>query len=361
MPALERLHHEGYPILAVVSQPPKPAGRGMRVHKTPVHERAETLNLPVLTPQRARDPEFIEQVRSLAPDLIVLASYGKILPQSLLEIASLGNWNLHASLLPKYRGASPIQYAILNGETETGVTLMEMVREMDAGDIYLQVVEPILPDDDYGTLEARLAQRAAELLIEGLQRLQAGTLTRTPQNHAAATYAPLITKEDCHIRWDEPAVRCRNRIRAFSPKPGAYAFWRGKMLKIWRAEVALTPVPSPTAWERGVASPRAHAVGEVSEGTPPLAHAVGEVSEGTPPRAHAVGEVSEGTPPRAHAVGEGGRGGEGTILSADPHNFLVACGEGALRLLEVQPESRPRMEVRAFVNGYRPQVGERLE
>jgi methionyl-tRNA formyltransferase len=339
----------------------------MRVHKTPVHERAETLNLPVLTPQRARDPEFIEQVRSLAPDLIVLASYGKILPQSLLEIAPLGNWNLHASLLPKYRGASPIQYAILNGETETGVTLMEMVREMDAGDIYLQAVEPILPDDDYGGLEARLAQRAAELLIEGLQRLHAGTLTRTPQNHAAATYAPLITKEDCHIRWDEPAVRCRNRIRAFSPKPGAYTFWRGKMLKIWRAEVALTPVPSPTAWERGVASPLADAVGAGSAGTiPPIAHAVGEGGKGgegtIPPLADAVGAGSAGTiPPLAHAVGEGGKGGEGTIFSADPNNFLIACGEGVLRLLEVQPESRPRMDIRAFVNGYRPQVGERLE
>jgi methionyl-tRNA formyltransferase len=270
----------------------------MRVHKTPVHELAERLQLPVLTPQRARDPEFIEQIRALAPDLIVLASYGKILPQSLLEIAPLGNWNLHASLLPKYRGASPIQYAILNGETETGVTLMEMVAEMDAGDIYLQTVEPILPDDDYGCLEARLAQRAAELLIEGLRRLQTGTLTRTPQNHAEATYAPLITKEDCRIRWDEPAERCRNRIRAFSPKPGAYAHWRGRMLKIWRAEV-----------------------------------------------------VSSFTESRQ--VGE--------VISITPDNFLVACGAGALRLLEVQPESRPRMDIRAFVNGYRPQVGERLE
>ncbi len=295
----------------------------MRLQKTPVHELAESLGLTVLTPQRARDPEFIEQIRVLAPDLIVLASYGKILPQSLLEIAPLGNWNLHASLLPKYRGASPIQYAILNGETETGVTLMEMVREMDAGDVYLQVREPILPDDDYGSLEARLAQRAADLLMEGLERLQSGTLTRTPQNHAEATYAPLITKEDCRIRWEEPAERCRNRIRAFSPKPGAYTFWRGKLLKIWKAEVvddsALTPNPSPTAWERGVNSPL------------------------------------------AHAVGEGGRGGEGEILSTDPDHFLVACGVGALRLLEVQPESRPRMDIRAFVNGYRPQVGERLE
>lgn len=295
----------------------------MRLQKTPVHELAETLGLTVLTPQRARDPEFIEQIRALAPDLLVLASYGKILPQSLLEIAPLGNWNLHASLLPKYRSASPIQYAILNGESETGVSLMEMVREMDAGDVYLQVREPILPDDDYGSLETRLAQRAADLLMEGLERLQSGTLTRTPQNHAEATYAPLITKEDCHIRWNEPAKRCRNRIRAFSPKPGAYAYWRGKMLKIWKAEevddYALTPSSSPTPWERGSDSPL------------------------------------------AHGVGEGGVGGEGAILSTAPDHFLVACGEGALRLLEVQPESRPRMDIRAFVNGYRPQVGERLE
>lgn len=288
----------------------------MRVQKTPVHALAEQLQLPVLTPARVRDPEFLEQIRALAPDLIILASYGKILPPSLLTIAPFGNWNLHASLLPKYRGASPIQYALLNGETETGVTLMEMVAEMDAGDIYLQVAEPIRPDDDYGSLEARLAHRAAELVLEGLQRLQAGTLTRTPQNHAEATYAPLITKEDARLRWDEPAERCWNRIRAFSPKPGAYTVWRGKMLKIWKAEVASTP---PATLFRSAGA---------GEDVPlPLR----------------------------------GRGGEGIILSVVPDNFLVACGRGALRLLEVQPESRPRMDIRAFINGYRPQVGECME
>jgi methionyl-tRNA formyltransferase len=296
MPPLERLHAAGYPILAVVSQPPKPAGRGMCLQPTPVHRLAESQGLPVLTPTRARDPEFLAQLRALAPDLIVLASYGKILPQAALEIAPLGNWNLHGSLLPKYRGASPIQYALLNGERETGVTLMEMVAEMDAGDIYLQAVEPIHPDDDYGTLEARLAQRAASLLLEGLERLQAGTLTRTPQDHAAATYAPMITKDDTRIRWEEPAEQCRNRIRAFSPKPGAFTHWRGKTLKLWRAEVA--------------------------------------------PR------TEDAVP--------------GTIIACAPDDFRVACGEGALRLLEVQPESRPRMEIRAFLNGYRPQVEERL-
>jgi methionyl-tRNA formyltransferase len=296
VPPLERLHAAGYSILAVVSQPPKPAGRGMRLQKTPMHRLAESLGLPVLTPARARDPEFIEQLRTLAPDLIVLASYGKILPQAVLEIAPLGNWNLHASLLPKYRGASPIQYALLNGERETGVTLMEMVAEMDAGDIYLQVTEPIHHDDDYGALEARLAQRAANLLLEGLHRLQAGTLTRTPQDHTAATYAPLISKDDARLRWEEPAERCRNRIRAFSPKPGAFTHWRGKTLKLWKAEVTLC--------------------------------------------------ASDAAP--------------GEIIACAPDDLRVACGEGALRLLEVQPESRPRMDSRAFINGYRPQVGERM-
>jgi methionyl-tRNA formyltransferase len=296
VPPLERLHAAGYPILAVVSQPPKPAGRGMRLQPTPVHRLAESLGLPVLTPARARDPEFLAQLRALAPDLIVLASYGKILPQAALEIAPLGNWNLHGSLLPKYRGASPIQYALLNGERETGVTLMEMVAEMDAGDIYLQATEPIHPDDDYGTLEARLAQRAASLLLEGLERLQAGTLTRTPQDHAAATYAPRITKDDTRIRWEEPAEQCRNRIRAFSPKPGAFTVWRGKTLKLWRAQVA---------------------------------------------------------PCTEDAV-------PGTIIACAPDDCRVACGEGALRLQEVQPENRPRMEIRAFLNGYCPQVGEQL-
>ena len=296
VPPLERLHKAGYPILAVVSQPPKPAGRGMRLQPTPVHSLAESLGLPVLTPQRARAPEFLAHLRALAPDLIVLASYGKILPQAVLEIALLGNWNLHGSLLPKYRGASPIQYALLNGERETGVTLMEMVAEMDAGDIYLQATEPIHPDDDYGALEARLAARAASLLLDGLERLQAGTLTRTPQDHAAATYAPLITKDDTRIRWEEPPERCRNRIRAFSPKPGAFTVWRGKTLKLWRAEVA----------------------------------------------------------PRT------GGAAPGAIIACAPDDLRVACGEGALRLLEVQPESRPRMDSRAFINGYRPQVGERL-
>ncbi len=304
LPALERLHEAGYPILAVVTQPPKPAGRGMQVSKTPVHTRAESLNLPVWTPERCRNPEFIEQVRTLGPDLIVLAAYGQILPAALLQIAPLGNWNLHPSLLPKYRGAAPIQHALLNGEVETGVTLMEMTPEMDAGDIYLQVSEPIHPHDDAGSLEARLATRAGELLLEGLQRLRTGTLTRTPQDPSQATYAPLIRKEDTFIRWAEPAERCHNRVRAFSPKPGALTRWRGKLLKLWRTQ----PLP---ALERG---------------NPALHNAA-----------------------------------PGTLLAVEPDALVVACGTGALRILELQPENRARMSARAFINGYRPQVGDTLE
>jgi methionyl-tRNA formyltransferase len=298
VPALKRLHAADYPLLGVVSQPPKPAGRGMHLTKTPVHQVAESLGLPVWTPERCRNPAFIEQVRTLAPDLIVLAAYGKILPAELLQIAPLGNWNLHPSLLPKYRGAAPIQHAILNGETETGVTLMEMTPEMDAGDIYLQVVEPIDPAEDAGMVEQRLAERAASLLLEGLERLRQGTLTRTPQDHSQATYAPLIRKEDTFIRWEEPAEQCHNRVRAFSPKPGACTYWRGKLLKIWRTE----PIPSP--------------------------------------------EVP---------------GEPGVLLQVHADGLVVACGRGALRILELQPENRARMSAKAFINGYRPQPGERLQ
>jgi methionyl-tRNA formyltransferase len=298
VPALKRLHAADYPLLGVVSQPPKPAGRGMHLTKTPVHQVAESLGLPVWTPERCRNPAFIEQVRTLAPDLIVLAAYGKILPAELLQIAPLGNWNLHPSLLPKYRGAAPIQHAILNGETETGVTLMEMTPEMDAGDIYLQVVEPIDPAEDAGMVEQRLAERAASLLLEGLERLRQGTLTRTPQDHSQATYAPLIRKEDTFIRWEEPAERCHNRVRAFSPKPGACTYWRGKLLKIWRTE----PIPSP--------------------------------------------EVP---------------GEPGVLLQVHADGLVVACGRDALRILELQPENRARMSAKAFINGYRPQPGERLQ
>ncbi|MFQ3611937.1 MAG: methionyl-tRNA formyltransferase [Fimbriimonadales bacterium] len=296
VPALERLCSEGYPILAVVTQPPKPAGRGWRTIKTPVHESAERTGLPILTPQRARDTEFLEQVRKLSPDLIVLASYGKILPQALLNIAPIGNWNLHGSLLPKYRGASPIQSAILEGEHETGVTLMEMVAEMDAGDIYLQRTIPIEPEDDAGSLEDKLAHLGADLLVEGLQRLQEGTLQRTPQNHAEATYTKLLTKEDMRLRWDESAHRCHNRVRAFLPKYGGWTTWRGKLLKIWRT----LPIDASHTAEPG------------------------------------------------------------TIVACSKEGVDVACGEGALRLLEVQPESRAKMTIPAFLNGYHPQVGERL-
>ncbi len=305
VPALKRLHSAGYPLLGVVSQPPRPAGRGMQLKKTPVHETAESLGLPIWTPERPRQPEFIEQVRTLAPDLIVLSAYGRILPAELLQIARWGNWNLHASLLPKYRGAAPIQYALLNGETETGVTLMEMVAEMDAGDIYLQVVEPIYPEDDAGTLEKRLAERAGELLMEGLRRLTAGMLTRTPQDHTQATYAPLIRKEDTFLRWEEPALRCHNRVRAFSPKPGALTRWRGKLLKVWRTQPLET--------------------------VPPVRGA----------------NPSEVRP--------------GTLLDVSSEGLIVACGVGALRILELQPENRARLSARDFINGYRPQPGERME
>lgn len=299
VPALNVLHANDYPLLGVVSQPPKPAGRGMKLLSTPVHLAAEERSLPVWTPVKCRAPEFVEQVQALKPDLLVLAAYGQILPPSLLAIPLMGNWNIHASLLPAYRGAAPIQYALLNGERVTGVTIMEMVRELDAGDIYLQEAEPILPADDYGTLEAKLAALGAQLLLKALDMYRTGTLTRTPQNDSDATFAPLIRKEDLRLNWSESAERCHNRVRAFSPKPGAVTVWNGRRLKVWRTELA-DDVP------------------------------------------HDASKLP------------------GDVVSADAHGMAVQCASGVLRLLEVQPEGKARMDALAFLNGYRVKVGDRF-
>jgi len=300
VPALNALHTHAYPLIGVVSQPPKPAGRKMRLLPTPVQTAAEMRSLPVWTPIKCRAPEFVEQVRDWQPDLLVLAAYGQILPPALLSIPPIGNWNIHASLLPAYRGAAPIQYALLNGETVTGVTLMEMVRELDAGDIYLQAEEPILPSDDYGSLEAKLATLGAQLLLQSLEMHRAGTLTRTPQSHDQATFAPMIRKEDLMLNWAESAQRCHNRVRAFSPKPGAVASWNGRRLKIWRTELA-DDVPHDPSKQPG------------------------------------------------------------EVLQANAHGIIAACAEGALRLLELQPEGKARMDARAFLNGYRIKPGDRFE
>ena len=286
-------------VLAVVTQPDRPRGRGRQVAPPPVAAVARALGLRVLQPTRLNDPAVLDTLRTLRPDIIMTVAYGKIIPPAILTLPPLGCINVHPSLLPKYRGASPIQSAIADGQRETGVTIMYQSEALDAGDIILQRRVPIEPYDTAQTLEARLADEGARALVEALRLIAGSTAPRIPQDASAATYVKKLTKENGRLDWTRPARALANVIRAMDPWPSAYTTHRGRLLKIWKG----------TAIENG----------------PP-----------GPARPGAVVEV---------------RRGEG---------FVVATGEGALLVTEVQPEGRRRMTADDYVRGARLEVGERL-
>ncbi len=236
--SMEALCESGEEVLAVVTQPDRPQGRGQVCEPCAVKEGAACRELMVLQPEKARDPAFLEELRKLAPDLIVVHAFGQILPQTLLEMPRLGAINVHASLLPKYRGAAPVQWAILNGETETGVTIMQMDEKMDTGAILLQQAVPIEDADTTGTLLEKLSQLGAELLLRALEGIKAGTLEPVKQDDRQAILAPPIRKEQGKIDWNEPAVLIERKARAFNPWPGAFVGEGNQLIKIWRAEPA---------------------------------------------------------------------------------------------------------------------------
>ena len=288
-----------FQIAAVVTQPDKPKGREMRLQFSPVKILAEKLKLPVLQPVKARDEKFISELRELKPDLIVVVAYGQILPQTILDLPKFGCVNVHTSLLPKYRGASPIQSAILNGDAETGVTIMKMDAGLDTGKIISQARTPILPEDNSQTLHDRLAQLGAELLVETIPNYVAGKIPPKPQPAESASYAAKIKKEDGKIDWNEPAEKILNRLRAFTPWPGAFTFLRteekSQLLKIWKAEIS------------------------------------------------------------------GDNGHAGMVLSADKNGIVVACGKNALRILELQREGGRRLSAQEFLAGHPLKLGEKFD
>ena len=298
VPSLIALREAGHEILTVVTQPDKPTGRGMQVAASPIKKTAERMGLTVLQPRRVRSEKFLATMRELAPDVLALAAFGQIVPQALLDLPPLGPINVHGSLLPKYRGAAPIQRAIMAGETDAGVTTMWMDATLDTGDMLLAGAIPIAPDDTSGTLIPKLADLGARLLIETLEGLANGSLPRRPQNHAEATLAPALTPEDGMIRWREAAHTTQCRIRGVNPKPGAFAQIKGKRVKIWAA--------SESEALNGSAAP-------------------------------------------------------GTLLalSKSPIGVVVACGNGtALRLEEVQPDSGKRMSALDWARGQRLAPGD---
>jgi methionyl-tRNA formyltransferase len=305
VPALIALLEAGHEVLAVVTQPDKPQGRGQLLTASPVKKVAEQAGLTVWQPRRVRSDAFIQKARALAPDVLTLAAFGQIIPQALLDLPPLGPINVHGSLLPKYRGAAPIQRALMAGETVTGVTTMWMDATLDTGDMLLAKAEPIRPEDTYGTLAPRLAVLGAQLLLETLDGLASGTLARRPQDHAQATLAPAITPDDTWIRWSEPAQATVNRIRGLCPRPGAFTQFREKRLKVWQAE-ALSASDFPGSDRRQAVLP-------------------------------------------------------GTVLDVNRRypGVTVLAGEGtALALRRVQPESRGQMPAQAWANGLRIVPGE---
>ena len=239
VPSLKALKEAGYEIPLVITQPDKPAGRGRRLKPPPVKVEAERLGLKVYQPERIKENEELKKIlEEISPDLIVVAAYGKILPDWLLNLPKYGVINVHASLLPKYRGASPIQAALLNGERRTGITIMKVIPELDAGDILSQREVEIREEDDAQTLHDRLARVGAELLTETIPKLIKGEIEPKPQNHDEATYCPKITKKMGRINWERSSEEIFNMVRAFTPWPGAFTYYSGRMMKLTKVRPA---------------------------------------------------------------------------------------------------------------------------
>lgn len=287
--SLQALCESGkHEIVGVVTQPDRPKGRGNKMLMTPVKEYALEQGLTVYQPQKVKTPEFVQTLRELQPELIVVAAFGQFLSREILELPPHGCINVHASLLPKYRGAAPIQYAIIKGEKESGVTIMQMDIGMDTGAMLEKVVVPIAENTTMGELHDALREQGAALLLKVIDDIAAGTAVAEPQNDAEATYATLLDRSMEHIDWSKSAQEVHNLIRGFNPAPSTFTkLPNGKSLKIWGSR--LTDKKSEAA--------------------------------------------------------------AGTVVEAGKHSFFVACGGGVLEITEVQPESKKRMAAQVFLNG----------
>jgi methionyl-tRNA formyltransferase len=237
LPSLEAVLTSGEDVAAVVTQPDRPRGRGQVVTPSPVKELALAWNLPVLQPQRLKDPELQQRLAAYAPDLMIVVAYGRILPREILALPAVGCLNVHASLLPRYRGAAPINWALINGDQETGVTIQWLQYEVDSGPIFIQERLPINEEDNAGTLYPKLAERGAAVLVQALESLRRGEEIRQPQPEAGITYAPPITPEMRRLNWQDSAREVSGWIRGLDPRPGAYALWQGRRVQLFGARI----------------------------------------------------------------------------------------------------------------------------
>ena len=316
LPSLRKLIAQpDFQIAGVVTQPDRPRGRGKEVSSSPVKEAAAAAGITVYQPQKIRAEESVEYFRAAAPDVVVIIAYGQIIPARLIEIPRLGWINLHGSLLPKYRGAAPIHWAIASGETHTGLTTMRIDSGLDTGPMLLKYETEIAPDETAPELYARLAEAGAPLIVETLRGLASGAITPTPQDNSQATLAPPLKKEDGRINWSLPAQKIYNRIRGFQLWPGAFTTFRGKQCAIWGK-----PAPDQSVLTQAT---------------------VGAGLSAAPTTASQAGQQIVGT------------------ISVNGAEVDVACGEHtALRLESVQLEGRNKISAREFANGARLASGE---
>lgn len=293
---LEALVEAGHEVMLAVTQPDKPKGRGKEMQFTPVKECAIRHNIPVYQPRKVREPECIEELRKYHADIMVVVAFGQILPKEILEMTPYGCVNVHASLLPKYRGAAPIQWSIIDGEAVTGVTTMQMDEGLDTGDMLLKTEVVITEKETGGSLHDKLSEAGARLCVETLKGLEAHTITPVPQGETTTSYAKMLTKELGNIDWTQSAEAIERLIRGLTPWPSAYSNWNGKVMKIWDAKVS--------------------------------------------------NEESNKEP--------------GTIIKVEKDAFLVQTGKGALQISELQIPGKKRMDAGAFLRGYQVEVGDVL-
>lgn len=288
VPALKALAEQGHQVIAVVTQPDKPKGRGKAVQMTPVKEAALELNIPVYQPVKVREEGFLQQLEAMEPEVIVVAAFGQILPQRLLDIPKYGCINIHASLLPKYRGAAPIQWVIIDGEKETGITTMQMNAGLDTGDMLEKAVVPIDPEETGGSLHDKLSAAGGKLILSTLDKLEKGQLVPVPQTEENTCYAKMLDKALGKIDWNQDAQRIERLIRGLNPWPSAYTGLESKTLKLWQAKV-----------------------------------------------------VEEDYP-----------GQPGQVVKAGKNELLIKTGKGTLSVLSLQLEGKKRMDTGAFLRGY---------
>lgn len=302
VPALKALVEAGHQVIAMVTQPDKPRGRGKEVQMTPVKIQAMEYGIPVYQPAKVRDASFVEVLQGMEADVYVVIAFGQILPRAVLELPKYGCINIHASLLPKYRGAAPIQWCVIDGERETGITTMMMDAGLDTGDMLEKTVIPIEEKETGGSLHDKLSQAGGELILSTLAKLEQGTLVRTPQTEEGTCYARMLTKSLGDIDWNQGAVSIERLIRGLNPWPSAYTLWNGKTIKIWSADAV-----------------------------------TGREADGF--------LAESGLPAETGMV-------PGTVVRSDKNSLVVSTGSGLLSVRELQMEGKKRMDTPAFLRGY---------